>query len=156
MPADFHDQTPEANILATEAVMNTIRTGDLLFDRIGRMLRPLGVSGAGGLVLAQLRDRGPMSPSALGERLIVTRATVTGLVDSLEKRGFVERSPHPEDRRSQIVQITPAGLKVLAKVREIVHGRETRWMSGLSDAELTRFIGFLHRVQDGLAAVEND
>ena len=80
MPADFYAQTPDANILATEAAMNTIRTADLLFDRIGQVLRPLGVSAAGGLVLGLLRDRGPMPPSELGERLIVTRATVTGLV----------------------------------------------------------------------------
>ena len=51
MPDDFYDQTPDANVLATEAVMNTIRTADMLFDQIGRLLRPLNVSAAGGLVL---------------------------------------------------------------------------------------------------------
>src|SRR6478672_315927 len=119
MPDDFYEQTPDGNVLATEAVMNTIRTADLLFDQIGRMLRPLGVSAAGGLVLGQLRDQGPMTPSELGQRLIVTRATVTGLVDSLERRGFVERSAHPSDRRSLTVEITPAGLKVLQTVRTL-------------------------------------
>ena len=71
MPDDFYDQTPEGNVRATEAVMNTIRTADMVFDRIGRLLRPLGVSAAGGLVLGILRDHGSMSPSELGDRLIV-------------------------------------------------------------------------------------
>ena len=152
MPADFLDQTPDANVLATEAVMNTIRTADMAFERIGRLLRPLNVSAAGGLVLGLLRDRGPMSPSELGDRLIVTRATVTGLLDSLERRGFVLRSPNPADRRSLLVEITPLGLEVIQQVRTIVHRNETAWMSALSDAELRAYIDLLQRIQDSLAA----
>jgi MarR family 2-MHQ and catechol resistance regulon transcriptional repressor len=150
MPKDFYDQTPEGSVLATETVMNLVRTGDLLLDRIGRLLRPLGVSSAGGLVLGLLRDHGPMAPSAIGERLIVTRATVTGLVDSLERRGFVRRTANPNDRRGLIVEITPEGLQVLAKVRATVHLQERDWMSELSDAELRRLIALLHRIQKEL------
>src|SRR3954452_23573579 len=124
MPADFYDQTPDGNVRATEAVMNTVRTADILFDRIGRLLRPLGVSAAGGLVLGLLRDHGSMSPSELGARLIVTRATVTGLLDSLEKRGLVRRLRHPTDRRSIVVEITPEGRDVLVQVRSIIHRNE--------------------------------
>ena len=150
MPDDFSDQTPDASVLATEAAMNTIRTADMLFDRIGRLLRPLNVSAAGGLVLGLLRDNGPMAPSELGERLIVTRATVTGLLDSLERRGFVRRSPNPADRRSLLAEITPAGLAVVGELRTIVHRREKEWMGALSDDELRTYIGLLHRIQDGL------
>ena len=152
MPTDFHEQTPDANVLATEAVMNTIRTADMAFEKIGRLLRPLNVSAAGGLVLGQLRDHGPMSPSELGDRLIVTRATVTGLIDLLERRGFVRRSANPADRRSLLVEITPLGLEVIQQVRTIIHGRETAWMSVLSDAELQTYIDLLHRIQDSIVA----
>ena len=148
MPDDFYDQTPDGSILATEAVMNTMRTADLLFERIGRLLRPLGVSAAGGLVLGMLRDHGRMSPSELGERLIVTRATVTGLLDSLERRGFVRRTANPADRRSILVDITPQGLEVLQAVRTLVHRNEKTWMSVLGDDELRAYIGLLHRIQD--------
>jgi len=148
MPDDFYEQTPDGNVLATEAVMNTMRTADLLFDRIGRLLRPLGVSAAGGLILGILRDHGRMAPSELGERLIVTRATVTGLLDSLERRGFVRRTANPSDRRSIFVEITPEGLDVLQRVRTLVHRNEKAWMSVLSDDELRAYIGLLHRLQD--------
>ncbi len=151
MPDDFAEQTPDANILATEAVMNTIRTADMAFERIGRLLRPLGVSAAGGLVLGQLRDHGPMSPSELGERLIVTRATVTGLLDSLERRGLVARSANPDDRRGLSVAITPTGLTVIQQVRTIIHGRETAWMGVLTQAELQTYIALHHRIQDSIA-----
>jgi DNA-binding MarR family transcriptional regulator len=153
MPDDFYDQTPDANVLATEAVMNTIRTADLAFDRIGRLLRPLNVSAAGGLVLGILRDRGQISPSELGERLIVTRATVTGLIDSLEARGFVRRAANPVDRRGLLVEITPEGLAVLQELRTIVHRNEKAWLSDLSDADLRDYIAYLHRIQDNLASI---
>ena len=151
MPDDYLAQTPDANPAATEAVMNTIRTADLLFDRIGRLLRPLDVSSAGGLVLGLLRDHGPMTPSELGERLIVTRATVTGLLDSLERRGYVRREPHATDRRSLVVELTPEGVATLQQVRTIVHAQETAWMRVFSDEELRRYVGFLHRIQDAVA-----
>lgn len=151
MPDDFYDQTPDANVLATEAVMNTMRTADMLFDQIGRLLRPLRVSAAGGLVLGILRDHGSMTPSQLGERLIVTRATVTGLLDSLERTGFVRRTANPADRRSLVVEITPVGLTAAQELRTIVHHHEKAWMSTLSDADLRNFIEQMHRIQDVLS-----
>lgn len=152
MPDDFYEQTPDGNVLATEAVMNTMATADALFDRIGRLLRPLNVSAAGGLVLGILRDHGPLSPSELGERLIVTRATVTGLLDSLERPGFIRRSANPSDRRSLVVEITPAGLTVLQELRTLVHRHEKTWLSALPDPDLRSYIVLLHRIQDSLAS----
>jgi DNA-binding MarR family transcriptional regulator len=156
MPADYYAQTPEANVLATEAVMNTIKTADLIFDRIGRLLRPLNVSAAGGLVLGVLRDHGAMSPSELGERLIVTRATVTGLLDSLERRGFVKRSTNPADRRSLVVEITPDGLVVLQALRTLIHSHEQSWMSSFSEDELGAYIATLHRIQDSVTRLTTE
>ena len=152
MPDDYYAQTPDANVRATEAVMNTIKTADLVFDRIGRLLRPLNVSAAGGLVLGILRDHGAMSPSELGEQLIVTRATVTGLLDSLQRRSFVTRSPNPADRRSLVVEITPEGLVVLQQLRMLIHQHEKTWMTALTDAELGVYIETLQRIQDTVTA----
>jgi len=151
MPGDFYEQTPDGNILATEAVMNTIRTADMVFDSIGRMLRPLNVSAAGGLALGILRDFGSMSPSELGDRLIVTRATVTGLLDSLERRGYVHRSANPADRRGLIIELTPAGRAVVQELRTIIHRYEKDLMGGFTDDELRGYVERLHQIQDALA-----
>ena len=150
MPDDFSEQTPDGNVLATETVMNTVRTADLLIDRIGSLVRPLGVSPAGGLILGLLRDHGPMSPSELGDRLIVTRSTITGVLHSLERRGLLRRTPHPTDRRSLVVEITEEGRRVLADVRRIVHRHEKGWMHELADADLKKLIRLLHRVQQSI------
>lgn len=152
LPDDFYEQTPDASRLATEAAMNTIRTADLLFGRISQLHRPLGISPAGGLALGQLRDRGPLSPSELGDRLIITRATVTGIVDSLERRGYVRRLPNPGDRRGILVEITAPGLEVAAQVRTLIHRHERDWMSTLSEDELATYITLMQKIQERLAA----
>lgn len=156
MPADFYEQTPEGNVVATEAVMNTVRTADMLFANINRLLRPLGVSAAGGLALGLLRDLGPLTPSEMGERLIVTRATVTGVVDSLERHGLVERHAHPDDRRRSIIEITEEGRGILQQVRTIVHRHEREWLSVMSEDELRHYIGQLQRIQRALEAIPSE
>lgn len=51
----------------------------------------------------------PVGPSELAQRIGVTSAAATGIVDRLESRGHVERRPHPTDRRRTAVVCTPSG-----------------------------------------------
>ena len=61
--------------------------------------------------LEHLQDAGPMPQKRLGERLSISPGAVTAMIDRLESRGYVERTPNPEDRRSALVLITKAGLE---------------------------------------------
>jgi len=65
------------------------------------------------------------------------------------------RSANPADRRSLVVQITPAGLTVLQELRTIVHRNEKAWLKGLSDPDLRAYIGQLHRIQESLASADD-
>ena len=49
-----------------------------------------------------------------------------------------------------MVEITPAGLAVLAELRPLVHANEKAWMGALSDVELGAYIDLLHRIQASL------
>src|SRR6266852_9183893 len=90
MAPDFAERYPGASPKATEAAMNLVRTADLLVKRIGDLVEPFGLSPSSGLVLGILADaKAPLPPNQIAERLIISRATVTGLLDSLEKRGYV-------------------------------------------------------------------
>lgn len=55
----------------------------------------------------------PAGPSELAQRIGVTSAAATGIVDRLEARGHVERRPHPTDRRRTAVVCTPSGREEL-------------------------------------------
>jgi DNA-binding MarR family transcriptional regulator len=61
--------------------------------------------------LEHLQAAGPMIQRHLGERLSMSPGAITAMVDRLEGRGYAERIPNPEDRRSALVRITQAGLE---------------------------------------------
>ena len=147
----FGDLYPDGSASATECAMNLVRTGDLLVARVAAALRHLGVSPAGGLVLGILEDAGePRPPNYISERLIVSRATVTGVLDSLEKRGLVRRRPHPDDRRMVLVSLTEAGARTAGEVRRTVHRAEATWMAPLSERERGQLVRLLGKVQSHL------
>ena len=146
---DFGREYPDASASATECAMNLARTGDLVLGRVAALLQPLDVSPAGGLVLGILKDAGrPCPPNYISERLIVSRATVTGILDTLAKRDLVRREPHPTDRRMILVHLTRTGARMADKVRRTVHRAEAEWMGPLNEherAQLTELLGKLQR-----------
>src|SRR5689334_21723692 len=92
---DFDTRYPGASATATECAMNLVLTADLLVKRIAEEIRAFDLTPASGLVLSILAEaEEPLPPNVIADRLIISRATVTGLVDSLERRGYVERRPH--------------------------------------------------------------
>ncbi|MFI6509482.1 MarR family winged helix-turn-helix transcriptional regulator [Streptosporangium sp. NPDC050855] len=64
-------------------------------------------------VLHTLTHRGPMRLTALTTTEQITQPAVTQLVDRLERDGLVERRPDPGDRRAVLVQVTPAGARIV-------------------------------------------
>ena len=145
---DFEDRYPNASVTGTECEMNLVFTADLLVKHITALLQPFDLTPASGLVLSMLADSElPLPPNEIADRLIITRATVTGLIDSLQRRKYVERCPHPSDRRSTLVEITERGREVANAFRPIVHQQEKEWFGILNGREQQQFIDTLHRLQ---------
>lgn len=67
------------------------------------------VTPAQGMVLTFLYENDRVTSKELGERTTLDSATLTGILDRLEKSGFIERRPHPEDRRALQVCMTAQG-----------------------------------------------
>src|SRR5918997_1227922 len=65
-------------------------------------------------LLWELRRLGPSTQQALASAMQVTPRNVTGLVDALESHGYVERRPHPTDRRALQVTLTDLGTRTMA------------------------------------------
>lgn len=89
-----------------------------LFDRLDAHLMREGMSFGRAAVMLQLIRYRPtgLTPSELADKIGVTRATITGLLDRLAREGLVERAAHPTDRRSHVVHLTDAGLHKLVTV----------------------------------------
>jgi DNA-binding MarR family transcriptional regulator len=151
LPPDFNKRYPGANSRATETAMNIVRTGDLLVKRIADLVQPFDLTPSSGLVLGILADLGePLPPNKIAERLIISRASVTSLLDSLERRGYVRRSPHSTDRRMLLIELTDSGRQVAHEFRLLVHQHQKAWLAAFTEQEQTQLIDILHRLQTAL------
>jgi DNA-binding MarR family transcriptional regulator len=95
-----------------------------------------------------------LAPAGLSEACGVTRATTTGLLDTLESAGHVAREPDPDDGRSFIVRLTPSGKRFILKMLPEHFTRITRMMSVLSHHEmralrqsLEKLFGAAHEIE---------
>jgi MarR family transcriptional regulator, negative regulator of the multidrug operon emrRAB len=75
------------------------------------------------------------TPSGIADYVGVTRATVTGLLDWLEKRDLIARRGHPTDRRSMQIEITQAGKRLVAQAAPVFGDACTRLSSTLSERD---------------------
>ncbi|MGZ9224066.1 MAG: MarR family winged helix-turn-helix transcriptional regulator [Anaerolineales bacterium] len=145
---DFEERYPNSSAKATECAMNLVFTADLLVKRISGLLQPFDLSPATGLVLSILADsESSLPPNNIADQLIISRATVTGLIDSLERRGYVRRLPHLSDRRMLLVELTDSGRQVANTFRPIVHQHQKVWLDALSEKEQQRLIDSLQQLQ---------
>jgi DNA-binding MarR family transcriptional regulator len=151
--ADHARRYPGADRLATEVFLNLFRAEGLASAALGRALRAHGLSPAAFNVLMILEGAGgPLCPHEIGERRLVTRGTVTGLLDSLERAGLVRRRPHPEDRRRVHVELTPAGRALLARAAPTLFAEEARIAAALPRRDREALVRLLGRLQEALAA----
>lgn len=128
-------------------VLAVLSTADAFLRESQRLFRPLGITGAQFNVLNILADAPDgMSQRELGDKLLVDRSNVTGLLDRLEKSGWVRRADHPADRRVYLVNLTAAGRAVWAKANPLyleVVAQVTGGLSGRQVEECLATLGHL-------------
>lgn len=147
---DFEHEYPGASALATECYANVCRAGDLLIGLHNRQtLDEYQLSASGRQVLAIVEGAGePLEPSQIADRLLVTTGTVTSLLDNLEKRGLIQRLPHPHDRRKLLIDITPSAQAIVDELLPSLHAREREVMSAaLSTNEQHQLLDLIAKIQ---------
>jgi len=91
---------------------------------------------------------GPLSPSALAERAALHPATVTGILDRLERGGWVARERDPSDRRAVVVRARRERNPELMRLYSGMNSSMNEICAGYGDAELEVLADFLHRTVD--------
>jgi DNA-binding MarR family transcriptional regulator len=146
---DFPDLDPSA----TEVFLTLLRTGDEAFRVVEEHLAKHEITQGGFSVLMALwsncrrcGENLPLSPAVLAERTSVTRATMTGLVDTLERAGLVQRAPDLSDRRMLSIGLTGRGENILHEILP-GHFRRMAWLMGpLSEADRNHLVRLLSKV----------
>lgn len=106
-----------------EAVTSVMRAQQVLLAHLNDALRPFGLTFPRyeALMLLLFSREGALPIGKVGERLQVHRTSVTNIVDKLAKDGLAERVPHPDDGRTTLARITPAGKRVALAATEAMH-----------------------------------
>lgn len=93
-----------------------VETYFALLDKGASHIRSLGLTGSQFDVIATLGDTDGMTCRELSEKTLVTKGTLTGVLDRLAKKGMIVRVPSREDRRSIFIRLTPKGDALFRKV----------------------------------------
>lgn len=100
------------------------------------------------LSLLSVKDRRPFKE--LADELACTRATITGIVDTLEKKNLVCRTPHPEDRRSMLVNLTDEGTRLLLATPDLEQAFGSCCCDMLAQEETQELIRLLKKLSISL------
>jgi DNA-binding MarR family transcriptional regulator len=95
-------------------------------------LAPYGLDGRELAALLVLASGEPASQQEAARRLDVDRTTMVALVDGLEGKGLVTRHPHAQDRRKNVVELTPAGRATLSGATQAADDAERRFLAPLT------------------------
>ncbi|MCU1659766.1 MAG: MarR family transcriptional regulator [Pseudonocardiales bacterium] len=97
-------------------------------------------------LLGALEEFGPASQAALGRGTGIDRSDVVASLNELAGPGFIERVPDPDDRRRNIISITPAGTRQLRKLDKVLAGIQEKLLAPLPAADRTEFVRLLTRL----------
>lgn len=144
---------PQMDRRATEALINLIRTDSLVTTALSRRFRRhgLSLSGFNALVILRQSSEG-VNPHEIADRLLVTRAAVTAILNALEAKGFARRSRSEADGRMTFIEITTAGKKLLDRLLPEHFAAERALASVLGANEKELLISLLGRLQVHIAS----
>jgi DNA-binding MarR family transcriptional regulator len=166
---DSAKEFPDLDPSAAEAYLHLLRAGDDAFGVAERHLHEAGITQGRFCVMmllwrsvqpraAQLLGAdpfvpGPRTPAELAEGANVTRATMTGLIDTLERDGFVKREPDPIDRRMMSVRLTAKAEEFLRNFLPDHFRLTARLMSVLSESERATLVRLLIKISGQASAM---
>ena len=113
----------------------------------GQHIRSLELTPCQFDIVATLGNTPGMTFRQLGEKTLITKGTLTGVVDRLEEKKIVRRIASPTDGRSQIVQLTARGGRLFAKVFPSHLAHLDHAFRALSADEVKQAEGILHRLR---------
>lgn len=98
-------------------------------------------------VIVTLGREAGMNTGEIGERTLITKGTLTGVIDRLEKKGLVQREVPAEDRRSVVVKLTPEGQAIFNQAFPAHVADIERRLEQLESSELELLIVLLSRLR---------
>jgi len=132
-----------------EALLSLVRTSSLMQKLSDRFFSRFGLTDVQFNILMILKEHAGegLSQRELSEHLIVTKSNVVGLVDRLERAGYVKRLSHPSDRRFNQIVLTPKGEKLELRIEKSYFKEVDKMMNVLTATEKQAVIRAMERIR---------
>jgi DNA-binding MarR family transcriptional regulator len=152
------DTNPGAPGLHSALVRNTgyliSRMGFYASKQFADRLSQLGLTPRMWGAMNVLDSEGPVSQQQLGRAIGMDPSSMVSTIDELEAKGWVQRRPHPTDRRAHALHITDAGRDTLTRGRRLAAGAQNELLAPLDDAERAQLHDLLLRLALAAGAVK--
>ncbi len=147
----FEREYPGASWLASRALRELEVVGGRVEALVADVARRHGLSHAALNALAVVEGNGgPLPTGEISARMHITTGTMTTVLDTLERNGYIRRLADPDDRRRVLVDITPSAQTVLDEMLPEVQQRAKAVMGVLDDATLRTLLDTLAVVTDAI------
>lgn len=156
--AQWRRERPDLDVTPMGTIGRIKRCAALLQRQLDETFAVFGMTRWEFDVLATLRRSGTpyrLAPTTLFSDLMITSGTMTHRLKWLETRGLVLRLPNPDDARSILVQLTPAGLALIDRAVEAHVENERKILVSIKpsdlmalDTRLSRLLAVLERPGD--------
>jgi DNA-binding MarR family transcriptional regulator len=113
-----------------------------------RKVEALGVTVAEWVVLRELYDGDNLAPSALADRLGLTRGAISKLTDRLEAKGLIARHAGENDKRYQILVLLSAGHDLVPQLSALADTNDAHFFAGLSNKDRAKLIRLLQSLAE--------
>lgn len=153
---EWRRERPELDASPLRIQGRVLRVSAHLRRRIDHWLGPLGLSWESFSLIVTLRRSGKpyeMRPTDILQESLLTSGAITNRIDRVAEMGLVRRYPDPDDRRSYLIKLTPAGKKLADKAIAMHFTGMEGALDVLSPAEQDRLAGLLSKL---LASLENE
>lgn len=118
---------------------NLGRAMRLVYDHYEKRLAPFGLTSPQYFVFNALWMGDGISVGELGKRVSLDSSTLTGIIDRLEKTGYVERKINPDDRRSILIFLTDRAREVGPQILEFANELDAKLRQASSKNEMDTF-----------------
>jgi DNA-binding MarR family transcriptional regulator len=154
---EFEREYPGASWLASRALRELEVVGGKVEAAVSRIARRYGLSHAALNALAVIEGAGgPLPAGEVSARMHITTGTMTTVLDTLERSGYVQRLADPDDRRRVLVDITPSAQSVLDRMLPDVQQISKVIMGVLDDKALRTLLETLAVVTTSVENVPDD
>ena len=121
------------------------------FERYsGDNVRRQGLTPAQFDLIATLGNTAGMSCKELGDKTLITKGTLTGVLDRLEQKGLIERERSSDDKRSYLVRLTRAGEQLFGDLFPKIIAHDKQLFSHFSDADFTTLEAALSKLKQAM------